>query len=448
MKFLSLLILMLPTLSFAAGGYEKPALWSARAASLGGAVGSQTGADSLYFNPAGLTSNQLNLHYAQYKGYLRSDLTENNRETTNNIPLHVGGLLSSFSLSDKVTVGFGIYGLAGLDTSYDNINFGKNDASLNSYVKDNYGKLSVLEFALGSSIKINNNLRIGVSLRGQQAQAQMKETALIRAKGLSGFGISDGSVIAATTSEFKNMKGSSIGSYKIGLQYESNDKTYGLGLSYRSPVKIRVKGNLSGDIVYNNPTIAGMYGATAGQVYQQKGKNGSLESSVPQQITLDFHKFLSNKWLLLGGVNWTEYSSNKELKVGGTLTNPVTNTATNLSAIKENKHDMYDFKTGLQYEYDSNKFLRTGFTYTNAVTNKDYAAATSAPPSEYTHYSVGWGSLLSEKWTVDLALEYYTSSGNGKKKETPLDANSYIAGTNSDYDSKVYVGFLSLSRNF
>ena len=29
-----------------------------------------------------------------------------------------------------------------------------------------------------------------------------------------------------------------------------------------------------------------------------------------------------------------------------------------------------------------------------------------------------------------------------------INNSLYIAGTNSDYDSKVYVGFLSLSRNF
>jgi long-subunit fatty acid transport protein len=441
-------MLLLPTLSFGAGGYEKPALWSAKAASMGGAVGSQTGADSLYFNPAGLVANQLNLHYAQYKGYLSADITDKNRETTNNIPINVGGILSSFAITDKVTVGFGIYGLAGLNTSYDKINFGKNDSSLNSYVRDNYGRLSILEFALGSSYVINKNFRIGLSVRGQQAEAQMKETALIRAKGLGGAGISDGSIIVATTSQFDKMKGSSFGSYKLGIQYDSDDKNYGIGVSYRSPVKIKVEGKLSGDIVYTNPTIAGMYGATTGQVYNQKGKNGSLESSVPQQVSLDMHKFLSKKILLLGGINWTQYSKNKELKVGGTLTNPVTNTDTILSAMKEKKHDMYDFKTGLQYEYDSNKFIRTGFTYTNAVTNKNYAAATSAPPSNYTHYSIGWGSNLSKQWTIDLAAEYYTSSGRGSKKETTLDANSYIAGTTSDYDSKVYVGFLSLSRNF
>jgi long-subunit fatty acid transport protein len=442
-----LVLLLFSTSSFAAGGFEKPALWSAKAVSLGGVAASQSGADSLYFNPAGLNSSEVNLHYSVYSGYLKSDVTDQNRETTNKDLIHAGGALGSYNFG-KVTLGLGAYGLAGLDTNYEKVNFSKVDSSLGNYVQDVYGKLSVMEFSLGAGVEVSNNWRVGVSIRGQQAQAKFKDTAVVRAQGLSGFGVSDGTILAASTAQFDNLKGSSFGSYKLGVQYQSDDKKTGFGLAYRSPVKIKVKGDLKGKIAYTG-TGAALTGATAGQQYDQTSSTGgSLESSIPQQVVLDSHHFLNSKFLILGGVSWTQYSSNKKMNINGDLTNTLDNSTASLGDMHEHKHDMYDLKSGIQYEYTEDKFLRAGIAYTTAVTNKNYSAPTAAPPGSYSHYAIGWGSSLSEKWFLDLAMEYYKGSGSGTTPRTNLNSTSYVASVKNKQASEVYAGFLSLNRRF
>lgn len=451
--FLFLLILVSTTSVFAAGGFEKPALWSAKAVSLGGAVGSLKGADSLYFNPAGMDGTELNLHYAALHGYLNANVTDQNNETTTRDIINSGGILGSYKLN-KVTFGAGVYGLAGLNTDYKSVDFAKVDSSLGNYNQDVYGKLSVVEFAIGSSIELSSNLRFGASVRGQQAQAKFKDTSIIRSQGLGGLGVADGTVLAATTAQFDDLKGSSFGSYKLGLQYQSDDKRSGLGLSYRSPVKIKVKGDLKGKIAYTNTGAAatnfaaGANIVSAGQQYDQTSSGGSIESSIPQQVVFDGNHLLSDKVMVVAGISWTQYSMNKKLGIDGDLTNTADGQTAALADVQERKHDMYDLKTGLQFEYDQNKFLRAGFTHTNAVTNKNYTSATSAPPSSYQHYALGWGSSLSSKWFLDLALEYYRSSGSGKTPQSETGANSYVASVSSKYSTEVYAGFFSLNRSF
>lgn len=181
------------------------------------------------------------------------------------------------------------------------------------------------EYNLSASYKLNENWSFGASFRGQHTEAEFSKVTLNSAKNLSGSGVPDGTPLALSTSELKNLEGESWGSFSLGTQFEKD--SYGFGLHYRGEKKISLDGNSNGNLSYSNTgstlvnvSSGGAITPTVGNVYSLNGGVASVETYLPQQFSLDGHYHINEGNSVFLGYTWTNYSRIKKIKVSGTLT--------------------------------------------------------------------------------------------------------------------------------
>jgi long-subunit fatty acid transport protein len=461
-KIIGLLVLSLSGGVFAAGGFEKPSLWSAKASALGGAYGSSVkGADSIFFNPAGLGGSQdFQLQTALIGGYVSGSVTQSNEMIKgDDSVMPTGGVFASKKINDKIAIGFGVYGIAGLDSRYNSVGYGSIDPDFAGYKRDYYSKLAVMEYSVGGSYAVSSNLKLGAAIRAQSVKSSFSQSSISVADGLTGYGIADGTPISVSNVELKNLKQNKFGSFKLGAQWESDSKNVGVGVTYRSQVDFTVKGQSGGDMVYTatgsalvSALTANAVNPVAGQVYGLDGSDTSVASTLPAQLTLDTHMKVSTADTVFIGYNFTQYSKNKELVITGSVvdtsltatTTPITNTVLHWK-------DMHDFKVGYAHDVSETLQLRTGFAYTTPVTDKNLAGPTFCPPTGTKQVAVGFGKLLSlngsNNISLDMTAEYYWSSASGAAPGS-VDQNLRTPDINGTYAVKAWSLFTGVTFSY
>ena len=398
MKKISLPLLLLSTHALASGGYDKHALWSARSIALGGAVASSVSqSEALLFNPAGISGKELSVHYAGYWGYLKSPLNSSNSTRTTDDPVFVPALVGSFQLTDKLALGFGYYGVAGLDIAYKDVNYGRVDSALQNYNKDYYANLAVAEYSLGVSYKLNELLRFGFALRGQSVKGAFQQSQIIRDSGSN-------AVLGVQTAKFSDLEDSKLGSYRAGIQFMDESKTWGLGATYRSVVKFDAEGKLSGEFA------GGTASGSGGVITPSVGSDAIVSAQLPQKFDLDGHYHINANNTLFLGYTWIEYKLSSKLGIKGTLD------GTPVADVNQYWHNMHEYKLGFENRSFEFAAYRFGYALTSQVTNAKYSSANSATPGNFHHFSFGLGKNITERLSFDGALEYYYSVGRGKSE--------------------------------
>ena len=464
MKFLLILLgLLCSTNLWAAGGYEKTSPWSAVGASLGGNMASHAqGTDALFFNPAGLHTDQtfevqlgLSCAGASVSGPVAQSGQELSMDNETVCPF---GLVGTYQVNDRLAVGFGAYALAGLALKYSNVDMSAYSPDLSGYTTTPYSNLGVLETNLSVAYKLTKSLSLGVALKGQIAQAGLAQTTMANSKNLGGMGIPDGTPMAASETELSDLEGSEWGSFTVGLQYQK--KRWGLGITYRNEVKVDVSGRSGGTIAYTaagaaavSAATGGMVNPTPGQSYALVGSDVNVSTYIPQQVKIDTHYHLNQNNTLFVGYNWTDYSVNNQLQIsGGTLTNSQTGQQIQLPNINLNWQDLHDFKLGYENRSFDGLALRAGYTYSTQVTNDDYASATFATPSEFHHVALGMGKTFDvgseNTLEVNLAVEHYFSSGDGRKVSEEIDATSETPTISGSFRTNATAAMIGATYGF
>jgi len=462
MKKIAWLLLFGVQSIFAAGGYEKPSLWSAKASSIGGAYSSSVvGSESIFYNPAGLGDQQdVNLQTVLIGGYVSGPVTQSNENLKGDDSiLPTGGIFANKEINKEFSVGLGIYGIAGLDSGYNNVSYGSIDSDFANYKKDYYSRLSVMEYAVGGSYRISKNLSIGAAIRAQSVKASFSQTSVSVANGMSAYGVADGTPISISTVELKNLQQNKAGSFKLGAKWLSDDQSVGVGLAYRSKVDFNVKGTVSGDQVYTatgssviNAVTSGSVVPVAGEVNSLTGGVASVSNTLPAQVNIDSHYKLSTLDKVYLGYNFTQYSKSKVLAINGSVVD-ITGTTTKIPDTELHWKDMHDFKVGYSHDVSESLQLRTGFAYTTAVTPENYSGPTYCPPGPTKQISMGFGKVFwltsSNAISLDMAAEYYWSSAKGTAQGSIDTANSMqvndIYGT---YSVKAWSLFTGVSYSF
>ena len=441
------IVLLFPFLSFAAGGFEKPVLWSAKAAQHGGAYASAVvGAEGILFNPAALASehkNEYHLGLSAASGGTESPIVENNNTVkTYSGPVTPIGLMYAHQLDDKQSLGLGVYSIGGLDVGFKDVDLSSLGGDFDDYKPKIFGKLGVMELGLSYAKKINKNFSLGVTLRQHYASGGFSQLQVSEAKGLGGMGIPDGTVLAVSKGQFDDLKGFSYGSYLLGGKYLSDDQKTGVALTYRSQVDFTLRTKGSGEIVYS-ATGAAVSGATAGEVNRMTGNQTSISSSMPEAWTISGFRKINQNNTAHVEYTWTEYSNNQELAIDGNLKNPVDNTTSAVSDVNLNWHDMHDFKVGWTNTSIESWILGGGYSLTLPVTNKNYAGPTFAAPANYQHFYAGLGKRFTN-FRIDAAYEYYFGSRSGKTERIETD-NTVGPSVEGKHATKAYAFFLSMS---
>ncbi|MGL0950738.1 outer membrane protein transport protein [Vibrio vulnificus] len=273
----------------------------------------------------------------------------------------------------------------------------------NLYISHRYNDQLAIGFALGTNYGMETDLGkdFAASHFGNEASVISKEANLNLAYQLNEqFSIGGGVryIIAegsfGATAPKKNILGAQQGTtlkymegddtawgWQIGSAWQINEN-HRVGFTYKSEVELKLEGHAEGFGFNKIPGDTRDFYDT-----------GSMTLSLPATAELaSFHQ-LSEQLALHASINWTDWSSFKEL-YANLDNNPG-------SMVKvENWEDNYRFAVGATYQLQPKLALRTGIAYdTSAVSDKNRTI--TIPETDRTWLSIG----ATYDWTQDFTLD-------------------------------------------
>ncbi|EWS69266.1 aromatic hydrocarbon degradation protein [Vibrio vulnificus] len=170
--------------------------------------------------------------------------------------------------------------------------------------------------------------------------------------------------------------------WQVGSAWQINEN-HRVGFTYKSEVELKLEGHAEGIAFQNTPNFY---------------DTGSMALTLPATAELaSFHQ-LSEQLALHASINWTDWSSFKEL-YADLDNNPG-------SMVKvENWEDNYRFAVGATYQLQPKLALRTGIAYdTSAVSDKNRTI--TIPETDRTWLSVGATYDWTQNFTLDAGFTY------------------------------------------
>ncbi|ENM3912650.1 outer membrane protein transport protein [Vibrio cholerae] len=274
----------------------------------------------------------------------------------------------SHQLNEQVALGFALgtnYGMeTDLGTEFAASHFG-NQASVISK-----------EANLNIAYQILPQLSIGGGVRYVMGEGHFGATA--PAKNLIRHPVTNNVMTLPKGTTLKYMEGEDNSwGWQVGSAWQINQE-HRVGFAYKSEVVMDFEGHAEG-VSY------GSY------------KPGMMSVTLPATAELaSFHQ-LNDQWAIHASINWTDWSSFKEL----TAVFPEKS-----DLIKsENWEDNYRFALGTTYQYDAKLALRAGVAYdTSAVDDKNRTA--TIPETDRTWVSVGGSYIATPQLTLDAGFTY------------------------------------------
>ncbi|EGR0476906.1 aromatic hydrocarbon degradation protein [Vibrio cholerae] len=274
----------------------------------------------------------------------------------------------SHQLNEQMALGFALgtnYGMeTDLGTDFAASHFG-NQASVISK-----------EANLNIAYQILPQLSIGSGVRYVMGEGHFGATA--PAKNLIRHPVTNNVMTLPKGTTLKYMEGEDNSwGWQVGSAWQIN-QDHRVGFAYKSEVVMDFEGHAEG-VSY------GSY------------KPGMMSVTLPATAELaSFHQ-LNDQWAIHASINWTDWSSFKEL----TAVFPEKS-----DLIKsENWEDNYRFALGTTYQYDAKLALRAGVAYdTSAVDDKNRTA--TIPETDRTWVSVGGSYVATPQLTLDAGFTY------------------------------------------
>ncbi|WCP68005.1 outer membrane protein transport protein [Vibrio tubiashii] len=282
----------------------------------------------------------------------------------------IPNLYISHRYSDKLAVGFALgtnYGMeTNLGTDFAASHFG-NEASI-----------TTMEANLNLAYKLNDDVSVGGGVRYVMGEGSFGATA--PSKNI--VGIEQGSnkpISAPQGTTLKYMEGDDTSwGWQVGTAWQIND-AHRLGFAYKSEVMMDFEGYAKG-LTFGNH------------------KPGKLAIALPATAEIaSFHQ-LSEQLAIHASINWTDWSSFKEL-------NAQFNDGSSDLIKSENWEDNYRFALGTTYQLDSKLALRSGIAYDmSAVSDKNRTA--TIPETDRTWLSLGATYQATKALTLDAGFTY------------------------------------------
>ncbi|ELJ8516108.1 outer membrane protein transport protein [Vibrio cholerae] len=321
--------------------------------------GTQVSAGAIYVNPnvdveGTVTHQQLGKKHASSNDFAHDAVIPN--------------FYLSHQLNEQVALGFALgtnYGMeTDLGTEFAASHFG-NQASVISK-----------EANLNIAYQILPQLSIGGGVRYVMGEGHFGATA--PAKNLIRHPVTNNVMTLPKGTTLKYMEGEDNSwGWQVGSAWQIN-QDHRVGFAYKSEVVMDFEGHAEG-VSY------GSY------------KPGMMSVTLPATAELaSFHQ-LNDQWAIHASINWTDWSSFKEL----TAVFPEKS-----DLIKsENWEDNYRFALGTTYQYDAKLALRAGVAYdTSAVDDKNRTA--TIPETDRTWVSVGGSYVATPQLTLDAGFTY------------------------------------------
>ncbi|MGR5390857.1 outer membrane protein transport protein [Vibrio crassostreae] len=281
----------------------------------------------------------------------------------------------SHKYSEKLAIGFAAgtnYGMeTDLGTDFGGANHG-NEASV-----------TTMELNLNAAYQVLESVSIGGGIRYIMAEGSFGAVA---SAPFPLAGVAKGDTL-------KYMEGDDTAwGWQVGTAWQINENNR-LGFTYKSEVDLTLEGHANG-VAFD--AVAGALGTPVKSKY-----NGSMQLALPATAELaSFHQ-LSDKVAVHASVNWTNWSSFKELVADIPEFGP----ARTQDIKQENWEDNYRFALGTTYQMTPKLALRSGIAYDTSAVSEEHRTAT-IPETDRTWLSIGAGYQWSEQLTLDAGFTY------------------------------------------
>lgn len=406
MKSLSL-VLLISIVSISeclAGGLDFNSLWSAKYSAVGGAAASSVeGAQSLYFNPAGLaksSNTEFDLNYTS--AFTKRSAPFVSTPVTSSISYApILALFSSQKVTEKLGLGAGAYVAGGNGGKFENVDFGSSFPTLKPEV---YGAVVLIEFAAGAGYEIAPDLSVGAAWRPTYLKLNTKAAAALDPN-------LDGNPDALIAPEL-DASDTMLNSFRFGIQYQPKDAGWGLGVSMRTELNFQAEGEVSGiSQLSGDSTVSPI---TGGKVV--------ASAKVPLQVVLGAHRDFSDRVRLMIQYDYIHSSVDRELRLSGDslVVNGLGSLPASSLTLPLKWRNQHTFRFGTQYQATDIWTLRAGYIHSTQVTPNENAHPTFTPPGSENSYLVGAArpiQLFSRPCSLDLAFEYVRSAGVGVGSE-------------------------------
>lgn len=425
--------------------------------------------ESIFVNPAGLApsskkhrkifgKSDFAIHYSMQNNSLMAPYIEDKTSTgTNNksaysISLRLGTKKSDWSL------GVGYYTPGTLNTDFSSLDYSSIEPNYSGKVSSYSQFLGISEFSAGLGYKLLKWVDIGIAWRYAFYQSTIKETKLIElaSKEVGTLANVPNGLYFLQENEFSNLSGTNNTGYLFGLQIGPESKIWGIGVSYRTKMIIRLTGNFSGMItspgVNQTNTILTLLGyapdasASSDQILE---RDFFWETALPSRVAISAHIAPQNFGIFFE-YTMTNYSEIQQINVDGQYSLPSSVVGSNYSqnmltfeSIPTLWKNEQSIKVGLKYFITENWALMGGYLMSTAVSNPTYIRLIDPPNGPTKTYSFGT-SLNYQSWKLIIA--YLMSSSNSEVTiddaniETPKTFNSTYSTLNPTNGTLTQVG--------
>jgi long-chain fatty acid transport protein len=250
----------------------------------------------------------------------------------------------SHRVSEKLTLGLGIFAPYGLATEYDDRWVGRYHA-----IKS---ELTTLDINPALAYRVNPRLSIGAGLDAVYARAKLTNAVdfgsilSALADPRPAFGITPANPAA---DGFTKLKGDDWSwGWNLGLLYEFDADTR-VGISYRSEVALTLDGD-SRTRVPSNVVSA------SGGLLRPERVDISSDLDLPATLSLGVYHALHGPWALMAGAIWTDWSSFRETRVRFA-------DGRRDFVERQDWKDTWRFSLGTEYRYSPALSLRAGVEY-------------------------------------------------------------------------------------
>ncbi|MCG9554177.1 outer membrane protein transport protein [Vibrio sp. Isolate31] len=291
----------------------------------------------------------------------------------------------SHKYNDKFALGFAAGTNYGMETD-----LGKDFGGANH---GNEASVTTMELNLNAAYQVLESVSIGGGIRYIMAEGSFGAVSAITIPTM----VNQGDAL-------KYMEGDDTAwGWQVGTAWQINENNR-LGFTYKSEVDLTLEGHANG-VAFD--AVAGALGSPVKSKY-----NGSMELALPATAELaSFHQ-LTEKVAVHASVNWTNWSSFKELVADIPEFGP----ARTQDIKEENWEDNYRFAIGTTYQMTPKLALRSGIAYDTSAVSDEHRTAT-IPETDRTWLSIGAGYQWSEQLTLDAGFTYILAK-DAKMHET------------------------------
>jgi long-chain fatty acid transport protein len=333
-------------------------------------------------------------------------------------------------INDKFAAGFGIFAPFGTNTDYSDNFVGGGFADET--------QLTSIEFQPAVAYRLNDQVSIGFGLDITYMKGLLSKQADLVPYNEQFEGLNGGTGPADTTgankpySDYKGFENHyevsgddwQLG-YNLSMMWDVNSDIT-VGVAYRSEMKFKLKGDSE---FAQKEDVAALYSPAAGSYFIVPADSGYAQATgtapdgtipdqgsevpitTPQSLTLSYAQQLTNKFQLVAGATWTQWSVFENFDVKSTESELGKIEALSglgngyIGHIEENWQDTVAVAIGANYQLNDDWLLRTGYANDQSPVSNSYRTA-RVPDNDRQWLSAGVNYRINQDVDVDFAFSY------------------------------------------